>query len=242
MKQHLTILELADEGRLPKKIDGASDLSVAVVQELIDAGCLKAIDASSFDGPAYLEPRITLPGREYLAELRKGAEAKHMEAKRQEEPPLALANGTPDEGDAWMEIEREYGVSKRSFGRRINFVTDGFKRNVIYRDVGNAFVLARHGFNKPAVVLAGGVIEELLRLYLEHKRAAPPNNNLDSYIKACEHNGLLKDAVNKLADSVRQFRNIVHLEKEISAKHTISKATAKAAVSSIFMIVNDFGP
>jgi hypothetical protein len=54
MKQHLIILKLADQGRLPKKIDGASHLSVAVVQELIDAGHLKAIDASSVDGPAYL--------------------------------------------------------------------------------------------------------------------------------------------------------------------------------------------
>jgi hypothetical protein len=62
---------------------------------------------------------------------------------------------------------------------------------------------------------------------------------LDSYIKACEEHGLIKDAIHKLADAVRQFRNIVHLEKEASRKHTISKATAKGAVSSVFTIANE---
>lgn len=102
-------------------------------------------------------------------------------------------------------------------------------------------MLANHGFNKPSVVLAGGVIEELLRLYLESKSIVPARNNLDSYIKACEDNGLLKAAIHRLADSIRQFRNIVHLEKESLPKHSISKATAKGAVSSIFTIANDFG-
>ena len=238
----MAILELADQGGLPKRIDGASDLPVEMVRELVDAGHLKAIDASSFSGPAYLEARITLAGREYLAELREGTEAKHMEARKQEQPPLASGKGIPDEGDAWLEIERDYAVSKRSFGKKINFVTDEFKRKLIYRDVGHAFVLARHGFSKPAVVLAGGVIEELLRLFLQYKHATPAKNNLDSYIKACEDNGLLRDAISKLADSVRQFRNIVHLERESSAKNAVRKAAAKAAVASVFTIASDFGP
>ena len=235
-------MELAEQGRLPNRIDSASDLSVAVVQELTDAGYLKAIDASSFSGPACLEPKIALPGREYLDGLRKEREKRDVEAKNGQERAQASAEGMSDLRDAWLEIEGEYGVSKRSFGKRVNFVKDKFKRQVIYRDIEQAFTLARHGFSKPAVVLAGGVIEELLRLYLEHKSVAQRGNSLDSYIKACRANALLKAAVNQLADVVRQFRNIVHLKMESSAKHTISKATAKAAVSSIFTIANDFRP
>jgi hypothetical protein len=142
--------------------------------------------------------------------------------------------------DTWHEIEREYGVSKRSFSRKINFVRDQFKRKVIFRDIEQAFLLADNGFHKPSVILAGGVVEELLRLYLAHKNVIPATNNLDSYIRACEGKGLIKAAIHKLADSVRQFRNIVHLERESSPRHTISKATAKGAVSSIFTIANDF--
>ena len=32
----------------------------------------------------------------------------------------------------------------------------------------------------------------------------------------------------------------IHLEREISTRHTISKATVKGAVSSVFTIANDF--
>jgi hypothetical protein len=142
--------------------------------------------------------------------------------------------------DTWHEIEREYEVSKRSFGKKINFVRDPFKRKVIFRDVEQAFLLAHNDFHKPSVILAGGVVEELLRLYLAHKNVKPKKDNLDSYIRACEDNGILKTAIHKLADSVRQFRNIVHLERESSTRHTISKATAKGAVSSVFIIANDF--
>jgi len=140
----------------------------------------------------------------------------------------------------WHEIEREYGVSKRSIGKMINFIQDQFKRKIIFRDIEQAYLLASNGFNKPAVILAGGVIEELLRLYLVHKGIKPSSNSLNSYIKACENKDLLKTAIHKLADSVRQFRNIVHLEIESSNRHTISKATAKGAVSSIFTIASDF--
>jgi hypothetical protein len=142
--------------------------------------------------------------------------------------------------DTWNKIEEEYGVSKKTLGKKINFVRDRFKREIIFRDIAQAFALAQAGFSKPSVVLAGSVIEELLRFYLVHKNIDPARNNLDSYIKACEENDLLKAAIHRLADSVRQFRNIVHLEKEISSRYTISKPTAIGAVASIFTIANDF--
>jgi hypothetical protein len=142
--------------------------------------------------------------------------------------------------EIWQEIEKEFDVSKKNFGKKINFVKDKHKRNVIFRDVEHSYLLACNGFSKPAVILAGGVIEELLRLYLDSKGVRIKSDSFNDYIKACEANGLLKLAIHKLSDSVRHFRNIVHLSKETSSKITISKATAKGAVSSIFTIANDF--
>ena len=140
----------------------------------------------------------------------------------------------------WEAIKNEYDITKRSFGKKINFVSDNYKREIIFRDVEHSFVLASLGFSKPAVILAGGVIEELLRLYLKHNHISPSSNSFDDYIKTCEHNGLLKSGISRLSDSVRHFRNLVHLSAEKTKTHTISKATAKGAVSSIFTIVNDF--
>lgn len=176
-----------------------------------------------------------------LREAREAEMASLLHSKAVNEETVMDTTARPFAGpEAWKNTEEEYGISKKMFGRKINFVQDRFKREVIFRDIGQAFVLAREGFSKPSVVLAGSVIEEMLRLYLLHKNITPARNNLDSYIKACEENDLLKAAIHRLADSVRQFRNIVHLEKETSARHTISKATAIGAVTSIFTIANDF--
>jgi hypothetical protein len=142
--------------------------------------------------------------------------------------------------DNWEAIKSEYDISKIDFGKKINFVSDSFKRKVIFRDVEHAFVLASHGFPKSAIILAGGVIEELLRLYLKHKKIEPKDKTFSAYIKACEDNGLLKRGVSRLSDSIRDFRNLVHLENEETQRHTISKPTAKGAVASIFTIANDF--
>ena len=140
----------------------------------------------------------------------------------------------------WEAIRSEYDISKKDFGKKINFVSDSFKKKIIFRDVEHAFVLASQGFSKPALILAGGVIEELLRLYLEHKNIKPKNKRFVDYTKACEDNGLLKRGVSRLSDSIRDFRNLVHLDNEKTKRHTVSKATAKGAVSSILTIANDF--
>ena len=140
----------------------------------------------------------------------------------------------------WKTIESEFGITKTGFGRKINFITDRFKRTVVFRDVEQAFVLASSGFSKPAVILAGGVIEELLRLYLRYKQIKPIKDNFNGYIQTCEQKGLLKAGISRLSDSARHFRNLVHLSKEETKRHTISKSTAKGAVASIFTIANDF--
>ena len=79
----------------------------------------------------------------------------------------------------WDEIQKDYDISKRGFGKKFNFVTDQFKRKIIFRDVEHAYILANRGFSKPAVILAGGVIEELLRLYLEYMGIKPANKTFD---------------------------------------------------------------
>lgn len=69
MKEHIRILELVSRGALPDQIAEESDIPVLIIRELVQAGYLTAIDASSFDGIAYLDLHITIPGREYLRRL-----------------------------------------------------------------------------------------------------------------------------------------------------------------------------
>jgi hypothetical protein len=164
----------------------------------------------------------------------------HVNHKSPTEQAIAVS---ADSKANWDAIEMQFSVSKISFGMRISFVTDPFRRLIIFRDVGHAYALAAAGFSKPAVILAGSVIEELLRMYLEYKGITPQKplkKDFNGYIQTCVQNKLLKDSVSRLSDSVRGFRNLVHLSAEETKKHTISKATAIGAVSSIFTIANDF--
>ena len=142
----------------------------------------------------------------------------------------------------WKEIERQFGTSKKEFGKRINFIKPNYKREVIFRDIDHAFGCYQNGFYKPAVVLAGGVIEELLRCYLESKGINPKNKTFNNCIEVCRNNKELiqRPCLINLSNSVRDFRNLVHLEKEESKRYAISGSTAIGAISAVFTVANDF--
>jgi hypothetical protein len=184
-----------------------------------------------------------LSARETSLREARGAEIVSLLRQQSSNTGTAVADTAGDPSvkvATWKEIEKEYGISKKTFGKKINFVKDAFKRQIISRDIEQAYSLAFNGFNKPAVILAGGIIEELLRLYIESKGITLHKNTLDFYIRTCEEKGILKKAIHKLADSFREFRNLVHLQREESPRHSISKSTAKSAVASVFTIINDF--
>jgi hypothetical protein len=193
----------------------------------------------------YLTKQIT-PKLDYLKLLLKSIDdfieedSQPAPAKGNEKSQLYFGNFVYNSDTVWQDIEKEYGINKKSLGKQIAFVKDSYKRKIVFRDIEHAFLLANVGLSKPAVIIAGGVIEELLRIYLEAKAIKSKRKDFDSYIKACQDNGLLMNAINKLADSVRHFRNTVHLEKETSSRHSISKSMAKGAVASIFTVVSQF--
>jgi hypothetical protein len=65
LKAHLKMLRCAKRGKLPAELKGDD---AAVVLELKGLGYMDAIDTSSWDGPAVMDPKITLPGAQYLKE------------------------------------------------------------------------------------------------------------------------------------------------------------------------------
>jgi len=121
--------------------------------------------------------------------------------------------------NTWQEIEIEYDVSKRCLGKKISFITDQFTRKIIFRDVEHAFLLLQGGFYKPATLLAGGIIEEMLRHYLNSKGINVNNKSFDAYIRACESNRLLGNACHRLTDSARYFGiTYTYLKRSLQAK------------------------
>ena len=69
LSEHRLILEQASRGELPDEVNGNCAVAVWAVRDLVEDGMLRAIETGNLDGKAYLEPRITIAGREYLNEL-----------------------------------------------------------------------------------------------------------------------------------------------------------------------------
>ena len=75
MQQIFDALRKAAVEQLPEQIDDNSDPTFAVCRELIEAGYMEAVDASTMGHRCYLNPRITLAGREYLEAMGSSTES-----------------------------------------------------------------------------------------------------------------------------------------------------------------------
>jgi hypothetical protein len=127
VKDYLRILDLASRDALPDRINDHSDPPFAIVRELVEAGYLWAIDASSFDGDEYMSPRITLQGREYLA---------HLQGQMQESERYLIAN---------IDRLRSTLVSVSTGGPKIDDVNASYKEMFMEVDV----ALGRRGIANP---------------------------------------------------------------------------------------------
>jgi hypothetical protein len=81
LEPHRALLAKAASTGLPDRIDRTSDISLAVLQELIEDGYINAVDAQSFEGSGYLQARITVSGREYLNILDERHEAASLKGR-----------------------------------------------------------------------------------------------------------------------------------------------------------------
>lgn len=144
------------------------------------------------------------------------------------------------EPEVWVRIDKEYGLTKKGLEARFLFIEEDFKRSIIFRDIEHAFLLSELGYYKPSVLLSGGVIEELLRLYLSHKTGLNKRGKFMDYINELDKNNYLSKPISNLTDSVRLFRNNVHLIKEKDQKVSITKAHSKSALSSLFSLIDSF--
>jgi|GEM_PF-2681643 hypothetical protein len=141
----------------------------------------------------------------------------------------------------WTEIQAEYDYSKLKFARQVNFLPP-FKRGIVIRDVVQAFSCLKMGFYKPATILSGGVIEEILRLYLKHNgyptKNERGNKRFEELVNDCKQYKLVGAGIANLAHAFRDFRNFAHLAKE-TKQRSIDRPTAIGAVSAIFSVASN---
>jgi hypothetical protein len=86
----LSILQQAANSKLPQQVNDDSEIPVSLVGELVAAGYLEAVNASTSDGPCFVNPTITILGREYLRTLESRAREASVTGKVSKQFP-ALA-------------------------------------------------------------------------------------------------------------------------------------------------------
>lgn len=69
MKPHFEILNSAAKRNLPFAVNQQHGYDLAALGELCDGGFISATFANSADGPTFIQPNITIKGREYLVSL-----------------------------------------------------------------------------------------------------------------------------------------------------------------------------
>lgn len=207
-------------------------------QEFLDAlDYLKRIEAVELDDLFGIDlPELGIPA---IKVLPRGRYLYHEKLIQDKSAKTMHANASMSEKDLWKEISHISGVTKMGLAKKLAFIPTE-KRHIILRDVSHAYGCIKYGFYKSAVILSGGIIEEMLRIRLETKGLKPAKDKFVSYLECCSQHGVLKVPIAKLGDSVRGFRNLVHLANETSKRHAISKPTAIGAFNSIFTVANDF--
>jgi len=122
MKEYHRILDLASKGALPDRIDENSEIPIPIIRELVQANYLTAIDASSFDGTAYLNPQITVSGREqlhqYQSEISEQNNGLVKILERMRDIMTAVSTGGPRIDSVNPDYKKLFSTAEQEFKKR----------------------------------------------------------------------------------------------------------------------------
>ncbi|HQU85074.1 MAG TPA: hypothetical protein PKY59_18175 [Pyrinomonadaceae bacterium] len=130
-----------------------------------------------------------------------------------------------------------------------NFVRDESIRNIIIRDYNELQQLLENNISKSTIVISGGILESLLadallslnEIYFEkgyiHNQQTKKRLNLAAIVKLANEKHILNNE--NLPHTIRDFRNLVHIGKEIHENTQIDLDEAKFSFHAINKIIND---
>lgn len=98
--------------------------------------------------------------------------------------------------------------------------------------------MSQIGFDKSSIILAGGVIEEILLHLLQSKGCSVQGKKFFELINLAKQESIFEKSIHGLLDPLRDFRNLVHIEKE-RKEFSADKAMAKTAISALFLIIKE---
>lgn len=111
----------------------------------------------------------------------------------------------------WGELQkREIGIGKRGI---LKWVKDENLQRIIRRDYATAQICEENGLFKPAIILYAGLLEALLGYKINKDKQEEFVNLIERALRL----DLISQTQASHMHTVRDFRNYVHIYKEVSA-------------------------
>lgn len=113
--------------------------------------------------------------------------------------------------------KKEIGIGKRGI---LKWIKDRDLQKIVRRDYATAQICEEEGLFKPAIILYAGVLEALL----QYKINKDEKEKFIDLIEEAMQSKLIKQEQASHMNTIRDFRNYVHVYKEISADLEIFNA------------------
>lgn len=121
----------------------------------------------------------------------------------------------------WGVIEKKkISISKKGL---LNFIQDQKTKSILTRDYAYAEICKEQGMFKPAIILYGSIIEEILRYILKSE------DNFSKLINKAQDKKLIEASLIRKIDFIRDFRDYVHIFLEIRGDFEPKKEIASIA-------------
>lgn len=158
---------------------------------------------------------------------------------------------TNDSDAIEKELLKEYGIKLND---SMKYFSNDKLINILKRDILNAHKCLSNMLWKPAIILSGGIIEAIFLQEIKKqdastiKKAFSQTNysskefnkqKFQHLIAVVEQLKLFRTPLTRLSDIVRDFRNYVHIDKELKKEIIINKSYAKIAFLTMIEILKE---
>ncbi len=122
----------------------------------------------------------------------------------------------------WKDINKR----KMSIGRRgvFNWIKEKKLRDMLIRDYATAVMCEEQELYKPAIILYSALLEAILLYKLKIE-----NLDFSQLITKAQENKLIGVANASKLNVLRDFRNYIHIKKELKSDYNLTKGTAEFA-------------
>lgn len=127
---------------------------------------------------------------------------------------------------------------------QLDFISDTLYRNILERDLVELESCYQENKYKSTMILSGSILEGVLFEYLSSMKARKDcdvpldqNINLLQLITCAKNNDIIDGDTQRLSEVIKNYRNLIHPEREVRKKEEISLGKARIAYESLIFIL-----